>query len=89
MLFPGAARLFNTVAVAGGSRSGRLQSEVHVWDARSQKWLRLPDLTIPREQTSLVYFKGKLLAFGGFDKPDHSTSSAEQFSIASVLGIHE
>ena len=86
---PGASRLFNTVAVAGGLRFGRPQSDVHVWDARSQQWLRLPDLTITRQQISLVYFKGNLLAFGGWDKPGHLSSSVEQFSISSVLGISE
>ena len=85
----GASRLFNTVAVAGGFRSGREQSKVNVWDTRSQQWLGLPDLTIVRDQTLLVYFKGNLLAIGGFNKPGHWISSVEQFSISSVLGISE
>ena len=85
----GAGKLFNTVAVAGGWKSGLRQSEVYVWDARTRQWLRLPNLNIARDQTSLVFFKGYLLAFGGGDKPGHWVHSVEHFSTSSLLGLTE
>ena len=77
---PGGCRIFNTVAVAGaGGRS--VHTDVFVWDARSHEWLRLPSLTVARQQTSLVHFKGSLLAFGGAHAGSHPRwiSSVEQF----------
>ena len=86
---PGACQVFNTVTVAGGSVSGQRKSDVYVWDAKSREWLRLPGLVLPRTQTSLVYFKGNLLALGGSPEPGHWTSSVEALSTTAVLGISE
>ena len=87
---PGACRLFNTVAVAGGhGLSSPGYTGVVVLDVRSHEWLRLPSLTVARQQASLVHFKGSLLAFGGADMRGHWISSVEQFPTDSVLGIAE
>ena len=85
--FHGACRLFGTVVIAGGISSRQKQVGTFVWDTVSQQWLRLPDLTVPRTQASLVYYKGDLLAFGGSEKIGQFNSSVESFSIAAVLGV--
>ena len=66
----GACRLFGTVAIAGGgTRYKRNYSrEVYVLNQKQgsqEQWVKLPPLNKARGQTSLVYFKNHLLAFGG------------------------
>ena len=63
----GACHVHGNVVVAGGydSINLKVQQDVFVFDKSSAKWLKLPELTIARCHSSLVYFRGSLLAIGG------------------------
>ena len=72
----GACRVFDTIAVAGGgTQLAGYSSDVHVLDQERKTWLRLPSLKTPRNQISLVVFKGTLLAVGGSTKHVDSGSA--------------
>ena len=79
----GACRFLGTIAVAGGLVLSPLKlfQDVYFLDREARTWLKLPSLTVERHAPSLVFFKGRLLAMGGWSKTYELLSSIEQLAL--------
>ena len=79
----GACRFLGTIAVAGGAvvNTPKLFQDVYILDGEARAWLKLPSLTVERCAPSLVFFKGRLLAMGGWSKTNDFLSLIEQLAL--------
>lgn len=73
----GAVLLHGHIVVVGGCEASEstFSSSCYALDVTSQKWLRLPSLTVARSEMALVVSNGFLVAVGGLSGDSHSKGS--------------
>lgn len=77
MLFLGVCGLRGRIYVVGGFTGHQCVFSVEYFDVESHQWTRATPMRIPRSGVTIVPYKGRVIALGGFDGNASRLKSAE------------
>ena len=78
-MFSGVCGMDGRLYVAGGFTGHQCVFSVEYFDVETQQWCRVTPMRIPRSGVTVIAYKNRVLALGGFDGNSSRLNSVEAF----------